>query len=49
MTYDEVAEKFLDCASFAKFPGDKAKTIVEKVRSLETLASLRELTGLCAR
>jgi 2-methylcitrate dehydratase PrpD len=48
MTYDEVAEKFLDCASFAKFPSDKSKKIVEMVRKLEGVADIRALTTLCS-
>ena len=48
MTYDEVAAKFLDCASFAKFSGDKAKKIVEMVRGLEDVSDVRALTALCS-
>lgn len=48
MTYDEVADKFLDCASFAKFPADKAKKIVEMVRGLEDVSDVRALTALCS-
>ena len=35
MSYDEVAEKFSDCAAFAKWPTAKAKAIIEAVRQLE--------------
>jgi 2-methylcitrate dehydratase PrpD len=48
MSYDEVAAKFLDCAAFAKWPGDKAKTIVEVVRRLESVPDVRSLAALCA-
>jgi 2-methylcitrate dehydratase PrpD len=48
MTYDEAAFKFLDCASFAKFPTDKAKRIVEVVHDFENIKDVRELTALCA-
>jgi 2-methylcitrate dehydratase PrpD len=48
MTYDEAAEKFLDCASYAKFPAAKAKQIVGMVRKLEEVADVRALTTLCS-
>jgi 2-methylcitrate dehydratase PrpD len=47
MGYDEVAMKFLDCASFAKFPAAKAKSIVAMVRKLEEVRDVRALTALC--
>ncbi len=47
MTYDEVAEKFLDCARFARWPRDKAARIVEMVRKLEDLPDVSALTALC--
>jgi 2-methylcitrate dehydratase PrpD len=47
MSYDEVAMKFLDCASFAKFPAAKAKSIVAMVRKLEEVRDVRALTALC--
>jgi hypothetical protein len=47
MSYDEVAAKFLDCAAFAKWPGDNAKVIVDMVRKLEGLPDVRTLTALC--
>jgi 2-methylcitrate dehydratase PrpD len=48
MSYDEAAEKFLDCAAFARWPEPKAKAIVEMVRRLETVRGIGELTRLCA-
>ena len=48
MSYEEVADKFRDCAAFAKWPADKANRIVEMVRKLETIADIRTLTALCA-
>ena len=47
MNYDEVAAKFLDSASFAKWPGEKARGVVEMVRGLENVADVRALTALC--
>jgi len=41
--------KFLDCASFAKWPVSKARSIVEFVRKLENLPDVRGLTALCSR
>jgi 2-methylcitrate dehydratase PrpD len=49
MSYDEVADKFHGCAEFARWPSSKAKDIVEMIRSLESLGSVRELTALLAR
>ena len=49
MTYDEVADKFLECASFARWPKAKASAIVELVGKLENLPDIRALTALCAR
>ena len=48
MSMDEVAAKFLDCASSAKWPVVKAKAIVTMVRRLEEVKDVRELTRLCA-
>ena len=48
MTYDEVAAKFLDCATFAKWPAGKAKAIVGLVRGLEKVTDVRALTALCS-
>ena len=46
MSYNDVAEKFLDCAAYAKWPAAKAKQIVEMTRSIETLTDMRKLTAL---
>ena len=47
MRYDDVAEKFEDCARFAKWPAAKAKAIIENVRKLEEIADVRTLAALC--
>jgi 2-methylcitrate dehydratase PrpD len=47
MSYDDVAAKFLDCAAFAKWPGEKAKAVVDMVRGLESAPDVRALTALC--
>jgi 2-methylcitrate dehydratase PrpD len=49
MSYDEVAEKFRECAEFARFPGDKAEKTVDLVRRLDAVADIRELTALLGR
>jgi 2-methylcitrate dehydratase PrpD len=49
MSYDEVADKFRECAAYSRWPKKKAEQIVELVRSLETLGNVRELTGLLSR
>ena len=46
MSYAEVADKFLDCAAFAKWPPERAKATIERVRTLESLGDIRQLTAL---
>lgn len=48
MTYDEEAEKFRQCAAFAKWPATKANKVVDHVRHLERLENVQELTALLA-
>jgi len=48
MSYEEVAEKFRECAGFAGRPAARSAAIVETVRTLETLSDIRKLTALCA-
>jgi len=48
MSYQDVAEKFLDAANFARWPIAKARAIVDMVRKLEDLPDMRALTALCA-
>ena len=49
MTYDEVADKFRGCAEFADWDKDRSEQVVEMVRTLEQLGSVRELTALLSR
>jgi 2-methylcitrate dehydratase PrpD len=49
MTYDEVAEKFRGCASYAGWPDDKATALIAGVRRLEELPDIQALTALAAR
>ena len=48
MTYQEVADKFLDCATFAGWPREKASRVVGTVGKLETVIDIRALTGWLA-
>ena len=48
MTYQEVADKFLDCAAFARWSREKANHVVETVSRLETVSDIRTLTALMA-
>ena len=48
MTYDEVADKFRGCAEFASFDNARSEQLIELVRNLEELSSVRELTDLMA-
>jgi len=47
LSYDDVAEKFEDCARFAKWPNDKTKSIIELVRKLEEVPNVQTLAALC--
>jgi 2-methylcitrate dehydratase PrpD len=49
MSYDEVADKFRDCAAFAHWPRAKTEQIVALVRKLEGLQDVRELTTACSQ
>ena len=46
MSYEEVADKFRECADFARFPRERADTVVAMVRDLETLSSIERLTAM---
>jgi len=45
MSYDEVAEKFEECADYAEWPKDKAARIVGLVRDFEAIDDVRTLTA----
>jgi 2-methylcitrate dehydratase PrpD len=49
MTYDEVAEKFRECARYSRWPKKQADQVVEQVRHLEEVKNVRELTGLLSK
>jgi 2-methylcitrate dehydratase PrpD len=46
MSEEEVADKFRDCAAFAKMPKDAAEKAIDLVLNLEKLDDIRELTAL---
>ena len=48
MSYDEVSEKFRGCTEFACWDTSRSERIIETVRNLEELGSLRELASLLA-
>jgi len=49
MSYEEVADKFRECAGYSRWPRDKAERVVELVKGLEDLRDIRELIGLLSR
>ncbi|MBZ5642244.1 MAG: MmgE/PrpD family protein [Acidobacteriia bacterium] len=48
MTYEEVADKFRGNAEFAKWPKQKAESVIEMVKSLESLPDMTRLTAALA-
>ena len=46
MSFKEVADKFLDCAAFARWSRDKASRVIDVVGRLESVADIRTLTAL---
>jgi 2-methylcitrate dehydratase PrpD len=49
MSFNDVTEKFLDCAAFAKWPAVKAKSAVELARAIEKIPDIRQLTALLGK
>ncbi len=45
MTYEEVADKFRGNAEFAKWPAQKAESVIELVKSLESAPDVSRLTA----
>ena len=48
MTYEEVADKFRGNAEFAKWPSQKAESVIEVVKSLEGAPDMTRLTAALA-
>jgi 2-methylcitrate dehydratase PrpD len=46
MSYEEVAEKFRECAAFGGWPSEKAEKIVALVARLESVSKVSEITAL---
>jgi 2-methylcitrate dehydratase PrpD len=46
MSYEEVAEKFRECAAFATWPSGKAKQVVDLIARLESVPKVSEITAL---
>ena len=49
MSYEEVADKFSECAVYSRWPRRKAEQVIELVRKLEDVKDVRELTELLSR
>jgi len=49
MSYDEVVDKFRECAAYSRWPKNKAEQVVTLVRTLEEVRDVRALTAPLAR
>ncbi len=49
MSFDDVAEKFRECAKYARWDKDRAEDVVAMVRDLESLGSISRLTAALSR
>ena len=49
MTYNEVADKFLGCAEFAKWPISKSKKLISAIKNLHKVNSIRSLSRLLSK
>ena len=49
MSFDEVAEKFQGCATYADWPIAKATQVIDLVRNLEELKDVRAITALLSK
>jgi 2-methylcitrate dehydratase PrpD len=45
MSYDEVADKFKGCADFVKWPAAKTQSVIQSVKSLETVSDVSKLAA----
>jgi 2-methylcitrate dehydratase PrpD len=46
MSYDEVADKFRECAEFSRWPRDKAEQVIEMVAQLESISDVSAITAV---
>jgi hypothetical protein len=49
MTYNEVADKFMGCAEFAKWPISKSKKLIGTIKNLHKVSSIRSLSRLLSK
>ena len=49
MSYDETADKFRECATYSRWPREKAERVIALVKEIDHLRNVRELTGLLSR
>ena len=49
MSYDEVADKFRDCAELARWPKSKTERTIDLVHGLDALKDIRKLTATLSR
>ena len=49
MSYEDVADKFRECARFAEWDTGRAERVIGLVYALDNLGSVRELTDLLAK
>jgi 2-methylcitrate dehydratase PrpD len=49
MSYEEVADKFRECAAYSRWPKSKAEQVVAMVRAVEEVRDVREMTALLTR
>jgi hypothetical protein len=49
MSYEEVAQKFRECAEFARWDLSRAEEVVGMVRDLEELGAVERLSAALAR
>ena len=46
MSYEDVADKFRQCAEYAHWPEAKASKIIEFVKGIENASDMHKLTAL---
>jgi hypothetical protein len=49
MSFDEEADKFKGCAEFAKWPSAKTESVIQTVRTLETVPDMARLSSALTR
>ena len=49
MSYDEVADKFLGCAEFAKWPLAKSKALIKVIKDLDKVKNISSISKLLSK